>query len=150
MLGGGQEQGLRPGTLPVPLIAGFGEAAKLALRTHGARSAVNRSFRETLLAALAPLEPTLNGDQDHVLPHAVNLSLAGIEADRAITALKGIIAVSSTSACTSHTRAPSHVLTAMGLSPERVETSLRLSWCHLTPAVDWDEVVSILHGLRTS
>lgn len=150
MLGGGQEQGLRPGTLPVPLIAGFGEAAKLALRTHGARSAVNCSFRETLLAALAPLEPTLNGDQDHVLPHAVNLSLAGIEADRAITALKGIIAVSSTSACTSHTRAPSHVLTAMGLSPERVETSLRLSWCHLTPAVDWDEVVSILHGLRTS
>ncbi|WP_318258307.1 aminotransferase class V-fold PLP-dependent enzyme [Geobacter anodireducens] len=150
MLGGGQEQGLRPGTLPVPLIAGFGEAAKLALRTHGARSAVNRTFRETLLAALAPLEPTLNGDQDHVLPHAVNLSLAGIEADRAITALKGIIAVSSTSACTSHTRAPSHVLTAMGLSPERVETSLRLSWCHLTPAVDWDEVVSILHGLRTS
>lgn len=150
MLGGGQEQGLRPGTLPVPLIAGFGEAAKLAVRTHEARSAANRAFREKLLAALAPLEPTLNGVQEHVLPHAVNLSLAGIEADRAITALKGVIAVSSTSACTSHTRAPSHVLTAMGLSPERVETSLRLSWCHLTPAVDWDEVVSILRGLRAS
>lgn len=150
MHGGGQEQGLRPGTLPVPLIAGLGEAAKLALRHHRERAQACRTVRERVLAALAPLEPELNGDQAHVLPHAVNLSFPGIDAERAITALKGTVAVSSTSACTSHTREPSHVLAAMGLAPERVETSLRLSWCHMTPEADWEKVVGILRALRSS
>lgn len=148
MFGGGQEQGLRPGTLPVPLIAGLGEAAKLAQRNHRERAAYCHAFRERLLAALAPLQPVLNGDQQRTLPHTVNLSLPGISSDRAITALKKLIAVSSTSACTSHTRSPSHVLMAMGLSEERIETSIRLSWCHLTPEPDWDAIVTTLHGLR--
>lgn len=147
MYGGGQEQGLRPGTLPVSLIAGLGEAAKLALRNHGEREEANRAYREKILAALLPLAPELNGDQAHVLPHAVNLSLRGVDAERAITALKGTIAVSSTSACTSHTRTPSHVLTAMGFPPERVASSLRVSWCHLTPAADWEKVTGILRSL---
>ncbi len=148
MFGGGQEQGLRPGTLPVPLIAGLGEAAKLAQRNHRERAACCHAFRERLLAALAPLQPVLNGDQQRTLPHTVNLSLPGISSDRAITALKKLIAVSSTSACTSHTRSPSHVLMAMGLSEERIETSIRFSWCHLTPEPDWDAIVTTLHGLR--
>lgn len=148
MFGGGQEQGLRPGTLPVPLIAGLGEAAKLALRNHRERSAYCYAMRERLLNALAPLQPVLNGDQQRVLPHAVNLSLPDIPSDRAITALKKLIAVSSTSACTSHTRSPSHVLRAMGLPDERIETSIRLSWCHLTPEPDWEAIVRVLHGLR--
>ncbi|MGE3549828.1 MAG: cysteine desulfurase DndA, partial [Geobacter sp.] len=92
--------------------------------------------------------PVLNGDQQWVLPHTVNLSLPGIPSDRAITALKGLVAVSSTSACTSHTRTPSHVLTAMGLDEQRIETSIRLSWCHLTPEPDWEAILTTLHGLR--
>jgi len=148
MFGGGQEQGFRPGTLPVPLIAGLGEAAKLALRNHEERAERCRAFRQRLLAALAPLGPVLNGDQQQVLPHTVNLSLPGIPSDRAITALKRLIAVSSTSACTSHTRTPSHVLAAMGLEEQRIETSIRLSWCHMTPEPDWDKVVAALQFLR--
>jgi len=148
MFGGGQEQGFRPGTLPVPLIAGLGEAARLALRNHAERTDHCRAFRQRLLTALAPLEPVLNGDQQQVLPHTLNLSLPGIPSDRAITALKRLVAVSSTSACTSHTRTPSHVLAAMGLEEQRIETSIRLSWCHMTPEPDWDKIVATLQFLR--
>jgi cysteine desulfurase len=148
MFGGGQEQGLRPGTLPVPLVAGLGEAAKLALRNNGERIEKNRAFREKALATLATLGAKQNGAEECTLPHVLNVSLPGINSEQAIKALKRVIAVSSTSACTSHTRTPSHVLTAMGLSPEKVEQSIRLSWSHMTPEVDWHEVETILRGLR--
>lgn len=148
MFGGGQEQGLRPGTLPIPLIAGLGEAAKLALRNNGERLDTCQAFRTKAREAFAALGARQNGAEEHTLPHVLNVSLPGINSEQAIKALKNTIAVSSTSACTSHTRTPSHVLTAMGLSPEQVEQSLRLSWCHLTPDVDWHEVETILRALR--
>jgi cysteine desulfurase len=148
MFGGGQEQGLRPGTLPVPLIAGLGEAAKLALRNNGERIEKCRAFREKALAAFSALGAEQNSSEEHTLPHVLNVSLPGINSEQAIKALKSVIAVSSTSACTSHTRTPSHVLMAMGLEPEKVEQSIRLSWCHMTPEVDWSEVENILRALR--
>lgn len=147
MFGGGQEQGLRPGTLPVPLIAGLGEAAKLAVRNNGERIEKCRTFREQPLAVFSALGAVQNGAEEYTLPHVLNVSLPGINSDQAIKALKNVIAVSSTSACTSHTHTPSYVLAAMGLSPEKVEQSIRLSWCHMTPDVDWSEVETILRGL---
>lgn len=148
MFGGGQEQGLRPGTLPVPLIAGLGEAAKLAVRNNNERALKCRAFREQALATFLALGAQRNGAEDYTLPHVLNVSLPGINSDLAIKALKNVIAVSSTSACTSHTHTPSHVLAAMGLTPEKVEQSIRLSWCHMTPEVDWHEVETILRALR--
>ncbi|KIH77234.1 cysteine desulfurase [Geoalkalibacter ferrihydriticus] len=148
MFGGDQEQGLRPGTLPVPLIAGLGEAAKLAVRDHDERRAKCLTFRNRVRTALASLGAEQNGDDACTLPHVINVSLPGISSDMAINALKRIIAVSSTSACTSHTRLPSHVLMAMGRSPGQVESSIRLSWCHMTPDVDWNAVTDILSALR--
>lgn len=148
MFGGGQEQGLRPGTLPVPLIAGLGEAAKLAVRNNNERTQKCRAFREQVMAMFLALGAQRNGAEDYTLPHVLNVSLPGINSDLAIKALKNLIAVSSTSACTSHTHTPSHVLAAMGLSPEKVEQSIRLSWCHMTPEVDWHEVETILRALR--
>ena len=148
MFGGGQEQGLRPGTLPVPLIAGLGEAAKLAVRNNGERKGKCRAFREQALAVLSALGAQRNGAEEFTLPHVLNISLPGVNSEQAIKSLKNVIAVSSTSACTSHTRTPSHVLAAMGLSPEKVEQSIRLSWCHMTPEVDWHEVETILRALR--
>ena len=148
MFGGGQEQGLRPGTLPVPLIAGLGEAAKLAVRNNSERTEKCRAFREQAVAALSELGSQRNGAEKYILPHVLNISLPGINSDQAIKALKNVIAISSTSACTSHTHSPSHVLAAMGLSPEKVEQSIRLSWCHMTPDVDWSEVENILRALR--
>lgn len=147
MYGGGQEQGLRPGTLPVALIAGLGAAAKLALRDHEERAARCRDYRQAVLAAFSPFCPVVNGDQNYVQPHVINLALPGIPAAETITALKNLIAVSSTSACTAHTHAVSHVLTAMGLHPRIAGSAIRLSWSHLTPPADWDEVGKVLKRL---
>lgn len=148
MYGGGQERGLRPGTLPVHLIAGLGEAAKLAEREHASRVRSVLAFRERLLKALAPLEPVLHGDQSRVIPHAVNLSIPGVDAEAAMVALKGLIAISNGSACTSASYEPSHVLSAMRLSDDEIRSALRLSWCHLTEEPDWVLVVEVLAALR--
>jgi cysteine desulfurase len=142
--GGGQEGGLRPGTLPVPLVAGFGVAADLALAAHGERSRRCAAFRERLLRALAPLSPRLNGDPDRCLPNAVNLSFPGLSSRRVVEALVPVASVSATSACTAHKEEPSHVLTAMGISGERLLGAVRFSWCHMTEEPDWEAMVAAL------
>lgn len=142
--GGGQERGLRPGTLPVPLIAGLGTAAELALRDHDKRTKANAAFKQRLLDAFEPLAPEFNGDLARTTPTAVNLSVPGFNAEMAMVALKDLIAISNGSACTSHSYEPSHVLQAMGLSDERVHGALRISWSHLTETPDWKAVVETL------
>lgn len=146
--GGGQERGLRPGTLPVALIAGLGAAARLARENCAARRKVCLAFRERALAALAPLRPFLNGNPEFSLPHAVNFALPRIVAEDAIEALKDYVAISSTSACNGKGNTPSHVLAAMGIPRPRAIASVRLAWSHLTPEPDWDRVVSVLRELQ--
>lgn len=147
MYGGGQERGLRPGTLPVHLIVGLGLAAELASREHKKWEAVNLDFRNRLLEHLAPLRPIINGDLGRVAPNAVNLSIPGVDAEAAMVALKGIIEISNGSACTSEKYEPSHVLKAMKLGGERISGALRISWCHLTEEPDWERIVASLSQL---
>lgn len=148
LFGGGQERGLRPGTIPVPLVVGLGLAAELATKHCGARQEACRTFREGLLHGLAPLAPEYNGDQDLVLPHVLNLAVPGVDAEAFMLATKDLIAISNGSACTSQSYQPSHVLNAMGLSRERIQSSLRFSWCHMTPPVDWSAVVDAIGRVR--
>lgn len=147
MFGGGQERGVRPGTQAVHLIAGFGAAAQLAIRDHAQRNAACLNFRDGVLTAMAQLGGQLNGVQAHCLPHVLNVSLPGLNSEAAMVSLKGILALSNGSACTSTSYEPSHVLVAMGLERERIECALRLSWCHLTPAVDWPQVCEVLRRM---
>jgi cysteine desulfurase len=140
--GGGQERGLRPGTLPVPLIAGLGAAAELGLSRHHDRAKACMKFRSSLGKAIFPLGAIVHGDQDKCLPHVINLSFPGIDSEALIVALKSLIALSNGSACTSASYKPSHVLEAMGLSSEDIAGAIRFSWCHTTPAVDWSEVAA--------
>jgi len=147
MFGGGQERGLRPGTLAVPLVVGLGLAAELALKEHRERVEACRAFRQTALSVLHPLGAQLNGDQDRVLPHVLNLSIPGLDSEAVIVALKDIVAISNGSACTSASYTLSHVLGAMGLAPERIQGALRLSWCHMTPEPDWATVAARLSML---
>ena len=147
MFGGGQERGLRPGTLPVHLIAGLGLAAELAGREGAQRAEKCRAFRERLLTALNPLRPTLNGDQDHVLPHIVNLSLPGLDSEEVMAALAQEVAISNGSACSSQALTCSHVLSSMGLSADVMDGALRWSWSHMTEEPDWARVVEILQSL---
>jgi cysteine desulfurase len=146
--GGGQERGLRPGTLPVPLLAGLGAAARLALRDNDKRQQRCAAFKAQLLEALAPLKPQINGDPRQAVPHSINLSIPGLDAEAAMLATKDLIAISNGSACTSQRYEPSHVLAAMRLPEERVRGALRISWCHLTDVPDWTAVVARLAQVR--
>lgn len=141
MHGGGQERGWRPGTLPVPLIAGLGMAAQLALDEHDARAGRCLEFRHQLLGGLAPLKPMINGDPTRSVPHIVNLSIPGVDAETAIDAWQDLVAISHGAACTSQTYTCSHVLGAMGIPASREEGALRLSWSHLTPVPDLPAMV---------
>lgn len=146
--GGGQERGLRPGTLPVPLIAGLGLAAELALKNYSKREKACRVFRDRALNALSPLSPVINGDQSRILPHVLNISFPGLDSEAVMVALKDLVAISNGSACTSHSYQPSHVLKAMGLSSKQIESAIRISWCHLTKDPDWRGVAKIINSFR--
>jgi cysteine desulfurase len=147
--GGGQERGLRPGTLPVALIAGLGLAAELSRSEHAERWASWERYRAIVLEALAPFGSTVNGDSARALPSTLNISLPGLDSEAVMLALKGVVAISNGSACTSQKYEPSHVLMAMGLPDDVVRGALRLSWSHLTPAVDWSEVTRRIAALQT-
>jgi cysteine desulfurase len=142
--GGGQELGLRSGTLPVALVAGLGEAAELAGREAAARGEACRRLRRLLLEGLAPLEPAVNGDPAHALPHVVNLSFPGREAEEVLEAWRGLVSVSDGAACTTTSKTCSHVLAAMGLGGTRAAGAVRLSWSHLTPVPDVAAMASAL------
>ena len=145
--GGGQERGLRPGTLPVPLIVGFGLAAELALKAHATRRARCLEVRDKALAALAPLGIRIHGDPALALPHVLNFSVAGVDSEALMLALKDMAAVSNGSACTSQSYDPSHVLTAMSLSDEAIAGAIRVSWSHLTPEVDWLAIAARIRSI---
>lgn len=142
MYGGGQERGIRPGTLPVHLVVGLGLAAEIAKRDVRKRADACKAFRAQVTAALLPLGAVIHGDPDRTMPHVMNLAFPGIDSETLMVAWKDLVAVSNGSACTSQNYQPSHVLTAMGLSQQAVQAALRLSWCHLTTTPNWDEVVA--------
>ncbi|WP_313354525.1 cysteine desulfurase DndA [Microbacterium sp.] len=147
MFGGGQERGLRPGTLPVALIAGLGLASTLALKESDERHARALAVRGNIMDALAPLNPQYNGDIDRTIDTTLNFSVPGIDSEAAIVALKDVAAISNGSACTSQSYEPSHVLTAGGLDEARVAGALRLSWGYEQGYVPIDAVVARLREL---
>ena len=124
--GGGHEQGLRSGTLPVPNIVGFGKACELAA-LEGPNEAVRlHRMRERLREGIQTQldEVSLNGHPTLRLPGNLNLSFAYVDGEALMMAMRDI-AVSSGSACTSASVEPSYVLRAIGLSDELARSSLR-------------------------
>jgi cysteine desulfurase len=140
MHGGGQERGLRPGTVPVHLAAALGVAAKLAQEHHDLRTTACIQFRERLMSALTPLNAIINGDPGNSLPNVVNLSFGDIDSEAVMIAVKDIVSISNGSACTAASYSASHVLSAMGLPSQRVAAATRWSWCHMTPEPPWQQV----------
>lgn len=148
MFGGGQERGLRPGTLPVPLIAGLGMASSLAVQDAAAREASALAVRDRVLAPLVAIGAQVNGDLDRTVATTLNISIPGVDSEAAILALKDLAAVSNGSACTSQSYEPSHVLKAAGLSPERIAGAIRISWGPETADVPADEMARRLDAIR--
>ncbi len=149
MHGGGQERGLRPGTLPVHLIAALGKAAELALAESEQRASLCRDFRRRLLQGLEPLKIQANGDPSRALTHILNFSVPGLDAESVMEAWRDLVAISDGAACTSQSHTCSHVLAAMGLAPERRDGAVRLSWCHASPMPDVEGMVRAVERFRS-
>jgi cysteine desulfurase len=127
--GGGHERGMRSGTLPVPLIVGFGRAAELcgeAMAEEGPRLARLRDrLQDRILSNVE--EAYLNGQPERRLPHNLNISFAYVEGESVLMGLNKETALSSGSACTSSTLEPSYVIAALGASAELAHSSIRFS-----------------------
>ncbi len=126
--GGGQERGLRPGTMPVPLAVGLGKAAELASTEFQTRRAQAAKLKEQLLADLRAVDHTINGDPTRSQSHVLNVSFSGVDSEALMMAVREDLAFSNGSACTSARYNPSHVLTAMGLDEYEIDCSVRVSW----------------------
>ncbi|MSP82321.1 MAG: IscS subfamily cysteine desulfurase [Alphaproteobacteria bacterium] len=124
--GGGQERGMRSGTLPTPLCVGLGEACRIAAAEMVTDNERLRRLSKRLYDGIVGAIPDvfLNGDPDQRIPGNLNLSFAYVEGESLLMAIKDI-AVSSGSACTSASLEPSYVLRALGVEEEMAHTSIR-------------------------
>lgn len=145
MHGGGHERGMRSGTLNVPGIVGLGEACAIAQQELPTESVRLRELRDRLYQALTTALPgvTLNGHPTERLPGNLNVSFAAANGQRLMASLKEL-AVSSGSACTTASLEPSHVLRALGVSPELAHNSLRFGLGRFTTAEEIDRAAAIV------
>lgn len=143
--GGGHERGFRSGTLNVPGIAGLGEACRIAggqMDTEGRQLAALRDRLENAL--LETGDVVVNGSTIYRMPHVSNLSFKRLKAERLISVLNSEIAFSVGSACTSASKAPSHVLEAMGLTTDELSGAIRFSLGRFTTAAEIDEAIILI------
>ncbi|MBM3599337.1 MAG: IscS subfamily cysteine desulfurase [Alphaproteobacteria bacterium] len=151
--GGGQERGMRSGTLATPLCVGLGEACAIAEREMGAEAERLRYLRDRLYKGITEklTHVYLNGDLDQRIPGNLNLSFSCVEGESLMMAIKNL-SVSSGSACTSASLEPSYVLRALGVEEELAHTSLRLGIGRFTTEQDIDyaieEIVAHVQKLR--
>jgi len=140
--GGGQENGVRSGTLNVPGIVGLGRAAEICRLEMPDESRRLSSLRNRLLDGLrARLDDVrVNGSLEHRLPHNLHVSFDGVEGEALLMALDGI-AVSTGSACASGSQAPSHVLEAIGATGDRAGASIRFGLGRTTTAEEVDYAI---------
>ena len=125
--GGGQEFGLRSGTLNVPGIVGMGKAAEIILKNFSEENLAIRRLRDKLESTLLSLEGAiLNGDRSHRTSNTTSICFRGVDADALMVGLKNI-SLSNGSACSALSMEPSHVLKAMGRSDIEAFSTIRFS-----------------------
>lgn len=153
--GGGQEVGLRPGTIPVPLCVGFGLACEISAGSMCAERERFIYYRTRFLQYLADAEIDfeVNGDLEHRWPGNLNLSFTGVDAEALLMSVRAAISISTGSACNAHSLEPSHVLRALGLTPERCESAVRIGFGRMTSEAEVvlaaKALAEAVHKLRT-
>ena len=144
MHGGGHERGMRSGTLPTHQIVGMGEAFRIAREEMNFENQRIRYLRDRLWSGLQAIKSvSLNGSFDKRVPHNLNVSFTEVESASLMMALKDI-AVSSSSACTSASSEPSHVLRALGCSDQLAYSAIRFSVGRFTTESDIDYTIELL------
>ncbi len=141
--GGGQERGLRAGTLPAPLIVGLGTACRIAAEEMGAEAGHIEMLRHRLMARLLAAIPGLrvNGSMRARVPGNLNLSFPGATAAELMTRMPAVC-VSTGSACSSATIEPSYVLRALGLSDDEAARTLRVGIGRFTSPAEIDSAAA--------
>ncbi len=153
IVGGGHENGMRSGTLNVPGIVGFGEAARILIEEGRAEAARLRALRDRLQAVIttALAGVTVNGHPEHRLPGALSLSFAGVEGEAIMMAVEEV-ALSGGSACTSATLEPSYVLRALGRPDELARGTVRFGLGRTTTEEEVDftaeRIIAAVERLR--
>ena len=143
--GGSQERNRRAGTENVPGIVGMGAAAAIAREALPEEAGRLAALRDRLEARLLAVPGTERNGSEPRVPNTANLSFAGVEAESLLMALDlAGVAVSTGAACAAGAVEPSHVLRAMGLAPERVQASLRLSVGRFTTAADIERASDLI------
>lgn len=129
MFGGSQERGIRPGTVPTALIAGLGKACEIAAEEHASNYIKYLDNKAIILDALksSGIDYSVNGDLEYAMPNTLNVSFNGVNSEALMLATRQYFAVSNGSACNSSSYKPSYVLSAMGLSLDRIESAIRIS-----------------------
>ena len=151
--GGGQENGLRGGTLNVPGIVGLGMAAHVARREQEEDAERMEALRDRFEAAVLDALPgtVANGAGAPRLPNTSSLRFEGVRSDRLLPVLHGVAAATGSACSSSHDR-PSHVLTAMGLTPEQARATVRFSLGRPTTEAEVDDaaerVAEAVHTVR--
>ena len=148
--GGQQENGIRPGTVPVALVAGCGEACEIAAKSYKSNCEHNKKIKSMILEAIANsgLDYQLIGDQRYCVDSTINVALKGVISEALMLSTKQYCGVSNGSACTSKTYSPSYVLKAMGISEDVINCCIRISWGSKTNIEDVKSNVS--HMLKTA
>ncbi len=152
MYGGQQERGIRPGTIPVALVAGLGKACEIAYKEHENTATHNREIKNLFFELLdkSGLEYSLNGDQKYCVDSTVNLCINGVSSEALMLASKQYCGISNGSACNSNSYSVSYVLQAMGVPEEDIRNSIRISWGSNTNIEDFKENIIELFGIAKS
>ncbi|WP_414568085.1 IscS subfamily cysteine desulfurase [Nostoc sp. CCY 9925] len=153
--GGGHERGMRSGTLYTPQIVGFGKAVEIALTEQATETQRLTELRQRLWEQLSQLsEVHLNGHPQARLAGNLNISVEGVDGAALLLGLQPVMAVSSGSACSSTTTAPSHVLTALGHSQKLAYASVRFGIGRFNTQEEIDIVakhaIATIQSLRNS
>lgn len=145
--GGGQERGMRSGTLPTPLCVGLGEACRIARLEMGDEAKRLQKLQDRFLAAINKEldEIYINGDITARIPGNLNISFAYVEGESLMMGIKNL-SVSSGSACTSASLEPSYVLRALGVEEELAHTSLRIGFGRFTTDAEVDQAIADITG----
>lgn len=130
MFGGQQEHGIRPGTVPVALIAGCGEACALSEERHHENDVLTTKIKECILNELvnSGVKYKIVGQQEYCVSSTLSVTFEGVMSEALMLSSKQYCGISNGSACTSKSYSPSYVLVAMGIPEEEIESTVRLSW----------------------
>lgn len=144
MYGGQQEGGIRPGTIPVALVAGCGKACEIAEKEYRENSQKCKSLKVILeeLLKKSNMNYHYNGEQQYCIDSSVNICFKGVMSEALMLSSKQYCSVSNGSACTSKSYSPSYVLEAMGIPTEAIENSIRISWGPETNEIEFRDNIN--------